>query len=246
MSISNILPLTLIIGFTVIFKKLNFSWLSPPVFFSSLWSFFIIAPLIFAPKYPMNSFGLWIITFFVFAVGLGSFFGNFINKRFISNTIKIINRKTFKALFFLVIVMICLSFTGLILLFFFGLSRFNLSNSLIDLLLLPNQFSMDRYSDVVVMPISIRLLMYFLFPASLIALVLFLGYCRKKMEKNAILLLPIFLSIGYAFLLTTRSTIILSSCIMVFPDFFAAKILKQDESANFFKIQTLLVWLLIF
>ena len=236
MSISNILPLTLLIGFTVIFKKLNFSWLSPPVFFSSLWSFFIIAPLIFAPQYPMNAFGLWIITFFVFAVGMGSFFGNFINKRFISNTIKIINRKTFKALFFLVIVMICLSFTGLILLFFFGLSRFNLSNSLIDLLLLPNQFSTDRYSDVAVMPISIRLLMYFLFPASLIGGVVF-RYFKIRWRK-VILLLPILLSVGYAFLLTTRSTMILSFVLWI-SGLFASKILNREEKTNFFKIRSL-------
>ena len=105
--------------------------------------------------------------------------------------------------------MIILSLTGLILLFYFGLSRFNLSNSLIDLLLLPNQFSMDRYTDVVVMPISIRLLMYFLFPASLTAGVVF-RFVDKNDGKKVVLFLPILLSIGYAFILTTRSTIILS------------------------------------
>ena len=79
MTILNILPLTVLLGFIAILKKLNFSWLSPPLFFSSLWSFFILAPLIFASKYPMNSFGLWIITFFAFAVGAGSFIANIFN-----------------------------------------------------------------------------------------------------------------------------------------------------------------------
>ena len=188
----------------------------------------------------MNSFGLWIITLFVYAVGVGSFIGNkFSKNQAILNT-KILNEKTFKPLFFIVEGMIILSLTGLILLFYFGLSRFNLSNSLIDLLLLPNQFSMDRYTDVVVMPISIRLLMYFLFPASLIAGIV-LRFVEKRWKK-IVLFSPIFLSIGYAFLLTTRSTIILS-LVLWLSGFFAAKILKQDVKANFFNIQSFLLTL---
>ena len=242
MAITNFFPLTILLIFTAILKKINFSWLSPPVFFSTLWSFFIIAPLIFAPKYPINSFGLWVITFFVFAVGTGSFIGNFINKKYISNNFEILNKKTFKTLFFLVEILIFLSFTGLILLFFFGLSRFNLSSSLIDLLLLPNQFSIDRYSDVVVIPTFIRLLMYFLFPASLIAGIVF-GYFKKGWRRIT-LLLPIFVSIGYAFILTTRSTIILSFVLWI-SGFFASKILNHEENTNFFKIRSLVLTLLL-
>ena len=140
MNILNTLPLITLFSFAIILKRLNSSWLSPPVFFSSLWSFFVLAPLIFAPKYPINSFGLWIITLFVYAVGAGSFIGNNFFKNQIRITNDLINDKTTKPLFFIVQGMIILSFTGLILLFYFGLSRFNLSNSLIDLLLLPNQF----------------------------------------------------------------------------------------------------------
>ena len=240
LSTLNILPLFTLFIFTIILKRLNSSWLSPPVFFSSLWSFFILVPLIFAPQYPVDSFGLWIITLFVYAVGIGSFIGNnIIKNQIIFNNIKL-NEKTFKPLFLIVEGMIILSSIGLILLFYFGLSRFSLSNSLIDLLLLPNQFSMDRYTDVVVMPISIRLLMYFLFPASLTAGVVF-RFVEKRWHK-VVLLLPIFLSIGYAFILTTRSTIILS-LVLWFSGFFAAKILKQDAKTNFFKIQSLLLTL---
>ncbi len=241
MNILNTLPLITLFSFTIILKRLNSSWLSPPVFFSSLWSFFVLAPLIFAPKYPINSFGLWIITLFVYAVGAGSFIGNNFFKNQIRITNDLINDKTTKPLFFIVQGMIILSFTGLILLFYFGLSRFNLSNSLIDLLLLPNQFSMDRYTDVVVMPISIRLLMYFLFPASLIAGIV-LRFIDSRWKKG-ILFLPIILSVGYAFLLTTRSTIILSLVLWV-SGYFAAKIIKKDEKTSFFNIQSL--FLIIF
>ena len=208
MSILNTLPLITLFSFTLVLKRLNSSWLAPPVFFSSLWSFFILVPFIFAPQYPINSYGLWIITLFVYGLGIGSFIGNnFSNNQIIPNA-RILIKKTFKPLFFIVEGMIFLSLTGLILLFYFGLSRFNLSNSLIDLFLLPNQFSMDRYTEVVVMPTSIRLLMYFLFPASLTAGVVF-RFVKKRWKKG-VLFLPILLSIGYAFILTTRSTIILS------------------------------------
>ena len=241
MSFFNTLPLITLFSFTLILKRLNSSWLSPPVFFSSLWSFFIIVPLIFAPQYPINSYGLWIITLFAYGLGIGSFIGNnFSNNQIIHNA-TLLDKKTFKPLFIIVEGMIILSLIGLILLFYFGLSRFNLTNSFIDLLLLPNQFSMDRYTDVVVMPISIRLMMYFLFPASLTAGVVF-RFVDKRWEK-IVLFSPIFISIGYAFILTTRSTIILS-LVLWFSGLFAAKILKHDEKANFFNIQSLLLTLL--
>jgi oligosaccharide repeat unit polymerase len=200
--------------------------------------FFICAPLIFAPQYPINSYGLWIITLFVYAVGIGSFIVDNKSKNKINLYTNKITEKTFKTLFFIAEGMIILSLTGLILLFFFGLSRFNLSNSLIDLLLLPNQFSMDRYTDVVVMPISIRLLMYFLFPASLTSGVV-IRFIEKRWKK-AVLFSPILISIGYAFILTTRSTIIL--CLVLWlSGFFAAKILKQDEKSNLFNIKFLVL-----
>ena len=241
MSFFNTLPLITLFSFALILKRLNSSWLSPPVFFSSLWSFFILVPLIFAPQYPISSYGLWIITLFIYGLGIGSFIGNnFSNNQIVPNAI-LLDKKTFKPLFLIVEAMIILSLIGLILLFYFGLSRFNLTNSFIDLLLLPNQFSMDRYTDVVVMPISIRLMMYFLFPASLTAGVVF-RFVDKRWKKT-VLLLPIFLSIGYAFILTTRSTIILS-LVLWFSGFFAAKILKHDEKVNFFNIQSLLLTLL--
>ena len=238
MSILNTLPLITLFSFTLVLKRIYSSWLAPPVFFSSLWSFFILVPLIFAPQYPINSYGLWIITLFVYGLGIGSFIGNNFSNNQVITKVSILNKKTFKPLFLIVEGMIILSLIGLVLLFYFGLSRFNLSNSLIDLLLLPNQFSMDRYTDVVVMPISIRLMMYFLFPASLTAGVVF-RFVDKKWKK-AVLFSPIFLSIGYAFILTTRSTIILS-LVLWFSGFFAAKILKQEEKVNFLNIQSLLL-----
>ena len=240
MSILTTLPLITLISFTIILKRLNTSWLSPPLFFSSLWSFFIIIPLVFAPQYPVNSFGLWIITLFVYAVGVGAFIGNNFSKNNVFlNTIKL-NVKILRPLFVIAEGMSILSFFGLILLFYFGLSRFNLSKSLIDVLLLPNQFSMDRYTDVVVMPVTIRLLMYFLFPASLTSGIVF-RFVEKRWKK-AVLFSPVLLSIGYAFLLTTRSTIILS-IVLWLSGFFAAKILKEDEKTNFFNIQSLLLTL---
>ncbi len=236
MSLLNTLPLIALFSLSLILKRIYSSWLSPPVFFSSLWSFFILVALIFAPHYPINSYGLWVITLFVYGLGIGSFIGNNFSNNQSINDVKILNKKTFKPLFSIVAGMIILSLIGLILLFYFGLSRFNLSNSLIDLLLLPNQFSMDRYTDVVVMPTSIRLMMYFLFPASLTAGVVF-RFVEKRWKK-LVLISPILLSVGYAFILTTRSTIILS-LVLWFSGLFAAKILKQDEKVNFLNIQSL-------
>ena len=102
MSILNTLPLITLFSFTLVLKRMFSSWLAPPVFFSSLWTFFILVPLIFAPQYPINSYGLWVITLFVYALGIGSFIGNNITNNQIIHNVRILNKKTFKPLFFIV------------------------------------------------------------------------------------------------------------------------------------------------
>ena len=243
MNISLVLPISILIGFTALMKHLQKSWLAPGTFFAVLWTFFVVTPIVFAPSYPVFPFGIWVITIFVFAVSMGSVlanqFQNKINIQIEDESISIIHRFLFLATFILTII----SSMGLIFLFFFGVSRFNLSNSIIDFLVLPNQFSMDRYHGAVVIPQTVRLMMYLLYPASLMGGIAFINVSKKW--QKIFLIIPIVLSIGFAFLLTTRSTILLS-VILWSSGLFTSKIFHHDGKTKILKFQSLIILIFTF
>ena len=240
MNLPLLIPVSLMVAFSFSMKRLNKSWLAPPTFFSTLWTFFVIAPICFAPSFPVHSYGIWVILLFMIAVGVGSIFGDQYQSKTIVSEMESQLVAVFQIMPIITSILTILSLGGIILLFFFGISRFSLSNSLIDFLILPNQFSMDRYAGVVVMPISIRLLMYLLYPASLMG-----GITYNQVNNRWLkyfMVLPIVLSIGYAFLLTTRSTILLS-IILWMSGLLSAKVLKNDKVNEMFNVRSVITYL---
>ena len=71
-----ILPVAIMMGSSLAMKSYFKSWLAPGAFFSGIWTFFVIMPIIFAPSYPIYSFGLWVIVINMFSVGVGAMFGS--------------------------------------------------------------------------------------------------------------------------------------------------------------------------
>jgi len=202
-----ILPVAIMMGSSLAMKSYFKSWLAPGAFFSGIWTFFVIMPIIFAPSYPIYSFGLWVIVINMFAVGVGAMFGSQFSLASISGK-QDREIDVFRSMVLITHIFILMSFIGVIFLFFFGVSRFSLTNSLLDFLILPNQFSMDRYHGAVVIPPAVRTMMYLVYPASLMGGITFDSINSKW--GRSLLLLPILVAVFYAFLLTTRSTILLS------------------------------------
>ena len=93
---------------------------------------------------------------------------------------------------------------------------------------------MDRYHGAVVIPPAVRTMMYLVYPASLMGGITF-DSINSKWGKS-LLLLPIFVAVFYAFLLTTRSTILLSM-ILWFSGWLTMKFywIKVKKQKNRFK-----------
>ena len=70
----SIWPVSAIIITAITSRIITKSWLTPGSFFSLLWSFFMFAPLIFAPDFLINSLGLWFVAIATMACSAGSFF----------------------------------------------------------------------------------------------------------------------------------------------------------------------------
>ncbi|MDD9879986.1 MAG: oligosaccharide repeat unit polymerase, partial [Candidatus Marinimicrobia bacterium] len=228
-----ILPVAIMMGSSLAMKSYFKSWLEPGAFFSGIWTFFVIMPIIFAPSYPIYSFGLWVIVINMFAVGVGAMFGSQFSLASISVK-KDSEIDVFRFMVLITYIFILMSFIGVIFLFFFGVSRFSLTNSLLDFLILPNQFSMDRYHGAVVIPPAVRTMMYLVYPASLMGGITFDSINSKW--RRSLLLLPILVAVFYAFLLTTRSTILLSM-ILWFSGWLTMKFywIKVKKQKNRFK-----------
>ena len=75
-----ILPLILLFITACFLRKIHKSWLAPGAFFSLLWFFFIICPIVFTPEYYIPAFGIWIIFAICISVGIGSLFAISENK----------------------------------------------------------------------------------------------------------------------------------------------------------------------
>ena len=72
MNFQLILPLLVQTVVVISIRKIHNSWIHPGVFFPLLWLLYSIGPLLFASDYYIQPYGLWIITLFISAVGLGS------------------------------------------------------------------------------------------------------------------------------------------------------------------------------
>ena len=85
--IHQIFPLIVIYLTGYFLRIVHGSWLAPGPFFALFWSIFATLPLVFAPEFSFPPLGLWILTAFVVAIGLGSILANvnLVTPRFLIN-----------------------------------------------------------------------------------------------------------------------------------------------------------------
>ncbi|SVD60262.1 uncharacterized protein METZ01_LOCUS413116, partial [marine metagenome] len=158
------------IAITIISRLLTRSWLVPSTFFALLWSFFIIAPLIFAYNFSLNTFGLWFIVIFTMACVAGSIIA-MQQERFFQNMINNQNRQPTKLIELLLPVFYVFSsitILGLIQLLFHAISYYDLKLDWSAIISIPNLFAVERYRDVLIYPARIKFALYCIYPASLL------------------------------------------------------------------------------
>ena len=186
------------------------SWLAPAAFFPLFWFVLTIIPLIMAPEFTVRSIGVWYITAFCFAVMLGSLFVSKIEDynytRLNDNQpLRYNKNKASSLLLSLTILFTIISAIGVIVAISFGIDHYELGSDLISLTSLPNLFYVGKHTSVLPLPLTIRLFMYFLYTAALLA-----GITMKFTvgKKRLIVLSPIAVSILYGAILAVRAGIL--------------------------------------
>lgn len=205
------------------------SWFSPSSFFAISWLFFTSSPIIFAPEYSINKYGILYIALAVMSCSSGGVFASLIKNKLKNNSSKLMinNCKKLRAslIFFNMA-----SMAGILSLLFyiesFYLSTFTYSSWQ----LVPNLISVDRYSGNLVYPIYIKYLLYFIYPANIVSGILINTYYENK--KKIVLFLPLFFSIALGLIEGSRTSILLGS-ILFFSSWLSSGVILYKEKNKF-------------
>lgn len=233
MNFQLILPLLVQTVVVISIRKIHNSWIHPGVFFPLLWLLYSIGPLLFASDYYIQPYGLWIITLFISAVGLGSLLStNAIDEQATINKNFENSFKDYKlVLFIAVFITSIFAFIGAGLVLGFTMNRFQLNFSIFNLLMLPNEISVDRYLEILDFPIHIKFFRYWLFPASLLA---GLAYpLARKIRESFLCFLPLIIAILFGLMETSRFTII-TTVVIWYAGVLGARIVLQENLNKFF------------
>ena len=227
-----ILPLLVQFAVVISLRRIHNSWIHPGIFFPLLWLIYSVGPLIFASHYYVQPFGLWIITLFSAALGMGSllFTGPFessqqVNKNF-GNSFK-----EYKPLLFIaVFITSILALIGVGLVLQYTMNRFQLNFSFFNLLILPNEISVDRYMEILNFPVYIKFFRYWLFPAALLA---GLAYPLARGKRESFLcFIPMIVAVLFGLMETSRFTII-TAVVIWYAGILGARIVLQKNLNKF-------------
>lgn len=228
-----IFPLLIQFAVVIALRRIHNSLIHPGIFFPLLWLMFSMGPLIFAPNYYVQPFGLWIITLFSAALGLGSllFTSTFespqkVNKNFENSF------RAYKPLLFIVVLITSIfAIIGAGLVLQYTMNRFQLNFSFFNLLILPNEISVDRYLEILNYPIYIKFFRYWLFPAALLA---GLSYPLARGKRESLLcFIPMIVAIFFGLMETSRFTII-TTVVIWYAGILGARIVLQKNMNKFF------------
>ena len=222
---TSIWPVSAIIITAITSRLITQSWLTPGSFFSFLWSFFMLAPLIFAPDFLINSLGLWFVAIATMACSAGSFFAfspvpNLNEKR-------LYNKKPIPRIWlFSLMGLLCVSVMGLLLLIQYAFSNYTSTFETNILLAIPNLISVERYSGYLEYPDVIKYSLYCIYPATLLGGFIF-SLKQATIKVKLFSILPLCLAIFLGLIEGARTSIILGLIL-----FFSATISSSVRIEN--------------
>lgn len=179
------IPTLTLIGLALLARQVKRSWLSPGPLAALIWAIYISACLLLT-DYTVYASGVWVVALFVFSV----IFGTLLSEGFGSSDwgrpesgiskpemLQAWDKRSlrFSLLFALI------AFLGCIRLLFVSFAKFSVDFSLMGLLSLGHQWSVERYSGGLE-PWSVRLLVMWVYPAVLLAGISF-ALARNRMQK---------------------------------------------------------------
>ena len=202
----NYLPISLIFFTLLASRQATKSWFSPGSFFAFIWLVFTISPIIFAPEYYINNYGLWYIALFTMSISSGGVLATFrkinkpsIFKRKIDKDVLVIS---------LVVCNIIIIF-GLIGLLYHISSTYKISNILASWSAIPNLISIDRYSGDLRYPILVKYPIYLIYAGNILSGIL-INYKKINFFKKFLCFLPLFFALGIGIIEGSRTSILLS------------------------------------
>ncbi len=235
------MPVILIAISAIISRNATKSWLSPASFISIFWLIFMIAPLIFASEFYINSSGLWYIALFVMACSSGGVFASsfFRNQNYISNNI---NDLSYDKLKIPLIISIFISLFGILCLVIFTIDFYKIKN----LFLVPNLISIDRYNETLDYPIIVKYPLYFIYPSNILG-----GILSTKKSNNfsykILCFIPLVISIFLGLIEGSRTSILLGSILFASSKIgIIAKTNKRDSSSIYTILSKVVIITMIF
>ena len=231
-NIGIIIPL-ISLGSIGIFNRINLrSWLAPASIFSMLWFLLLSVTLFVAPEFPIYPFGVWYILGISVSLTLGSLL---VPKHLLPQSERYNSIESIKLFFYnrsnfilILIAVFCLiSIVGIVVLLLFGIKRYELNFNLFSLISLPGQLYDDRDAGILIVPLHIRYLTYFIMPSSLLSGILI---SFENYPKKIICYVPIILAILIGMVYTTRATILFSVVLFISGLFSSYIILKNDNN----------------
>jgi len=231
-------PVTVLV-FLAIFSCIYFeNWLAPGAFFAMCWLIYTLAPLIFTPEFPVSQFSLWIIVLSAFSVLTGSMLAHPYNNKIKKFKHEIKSDIYLQFLLQLILIFSIVSLIGVILLLFQGSRMFGLEIFSKDIWRLGNLFSVIRYGENYSPPFYIRILTYFLFPASLIGGFVFV-FLDSRLQKF-LTILPILVEVLSAVIVAARAGLYISIFMWV-SAFLSAKLYKLRGDYKLFNFRNILI-----
>ncbi len=162
-----ILPLLSILFSASIAKKFTGSWFSPGSFYALFWFFFTILPLVFAPEFVVELYGIWFIAIMTMSCASGSIVAKFFFQPLI-NEIENFNFSFQTKLGFYLFIFNSISIYGLIELISYVNNIYSQPYYSNMWSIVPNLISIDRYSGNLNYPIILKYSLYFIYPANIL------------------------------------------------------------------------------
>lgn len=217
--------MSILVATSWISKKMHGSWFFPGAFFPLIWILYMSISLISAPEFQPKILGTIIITLcaIIFSVG-----ANIIPMQ--ANDGALESNINISIMYYSGVFISMISALGIGMVVSMGFSWYQLEQSLFNIYVLPNLFASERYSEVLVIPTRIKMVMFLTYPAALIS-----GFVYPFLNglKKWTSFLPILITMIYGTLFAVRSGILLA-IILTFAGMTCAKVYLRGNLQKWF------------
>ena len=226
----------------LVFMMYNFvkKPLFTPLLFAFIWFSYAGFHMVFNSDYLTYDAGVMVIMYCIALVVFGGIIGSNMANDFFKKNPRF--NKTNETLYdftgwrYLAYFSSILTFGGLLSLLRYSFNEFQLINSAVSLLALPQQYAADRYGGAQYLPMYLKYLSYMIYPTA-ISIGALVGAGRWRRWTR---LVPIVLALGYGVIYSSRTVVILTVVGMISSEF-AVRSWQKDDLNQLKKLAVLIL-----